>query len=64
MSIKLPACTRIAGDLVAAAIGEANADAEQRVERHLAVCGPCRREFTGYRTADRLAAALRADPLP
>ena len=61
---KPPACIQIEEDLLAAAVGEAPADTERRVERHVAVCGPCRQEFHGYRALDQTVAALRREPLP
>ena len=51
-------CTRIADDLLAAAIGEAAPETVRRVERHVAACGSCRRDFQGYRATDRAVAAL------
>jgi methylated-DNA-[protein]-cysteine S-methyltransferase len=63
MSDKPTACVQIADDLLAAAIGEASSDASQRVDRHLATCGSCRREFQGFRALDGTVAALREEPL-
>lgn len=61
---KHPACTRIADDLLASALGEASPSASGRVERHLAQCGPCRREFQDFRALDRTVAALEEPPIP
>jgi methylated-DNA-[protein]-cysteine S-methyltransferase len=62
MNDKPTTCVQIADDLLAAAIGEASSDASQRVERHLAMCGACRREFQGFRSLDGTVAALRDEP--
>ncbi len=64
MSDKPAVCVRIADDLLAAAIGEASPGAVERVERHVADCGACRRELQGYRALDGAVAALRAEPQP
>ena len=58
------ACVRIAEDLLAAAIGEASPTTVQHVERHVARCGSCRREFDGFRALDGTVATLRREPLP
>ena len=58
------ACVRIAEDLLAAAIGEASPTTAQHVERHVARCGSCRREFDGFRALDGTVATLRREPLP
>jgi methylated-DNA-[protein]-cysteine S-methyltransferase len=52
-------CVEIEADLVAAAIGEADATAEGRVAAHLAKCEPCRVEHSGYRAIDRSLGAIR-----
>jgi O-6-methylguanine DNA methyltransferase len=57
-------CAEIADDLLAAAIGEGSPHGAERVERHVAVCEPCRRELQGYRSLDRAVGALRDAPLP
>jgi methylated-DNA-[protein]-cysteine S-methyltransferase len=57
-------CVQIAEDLLAAAIGEASPTAAQRVERHVARCGSCRRELEGFRALDGAVADLRQAPLP
>jgi len=64
MSKKPDACIQIADDLLAAAIGEAPEEARRRVERHVSVCGPCRREFHGYRDLDRTVSSLRDEGIP
>jgi methylated-DNA-[protein]-cysteine S-methyltransferase len=64
MTKKPDCCIEIADDLLAAAIGEASEEAQRRVERHLSVCGPCLREFHGYRDLDRTVSALRHEALP
>ena len=64
MSDKPAVCVRIADDLLAAAIGEASPGAVDRVERHVAACGSCRRELQGYRALDGTVATMRAEPLP
>lgn len=52
-------CIEIEADLVAAAIGEADAVAEDRVAAHVATCEPCRVEHSGYRVIDRELGAIR-----
>ena len=64
MSHKPAACVKIADDLLAAALGEAPPGAEQRVERHVAACASCHREFREYRAVDGAVTALREAPLP
>jgi len=64
MSDKPAVCVQIEDDLLAAAMGEAAPGAAQRVERHLAACTSCRREFQGYRAVDGVVTALRDQPLP
>jgi methylated-DNA-[protein]-cysteine S-methyltransferase len=63
MSDKPTSCLRIADDLLATAVGEASSGAAQRVERHIAACASCRREFQGYRALDATVAVLRETPL-
>jgi methylated-DNA-[protein]-cysteine S-methyltransferase len=58
------ACIQIAEDLLAAAMGEAAPEAAERVERHAAACGACRRELESYRALDRTVSALGAAPRP
>ena len=58
MSKKPAPCIASEDDLLATAIGEASEDARRRVERHVGVCGPCRREFHGYQDLDRSVIAL------
>lgn len=64
MSDKPAVCARIADDLVATAIGEASPSVAGRVERHVAECGSCRREFQEYRILEGTVAAMRAEPHP
>lgn len=64
MSDKPAVCTRIQDDLLAAAMGEAAPGAARRVERHLAACASCRREFDEFRAVDGAVTALREGPLP
>jgi methylated-DNA-[protein]-cysteine S-methyltransferase len=64
MSNKPAVCVQIADDLLATALGEAAPGATQRVERHLAACASCRREFQGYRALEGAVTALRDEPLP
>ena len=64
MSDKPAVCVRIADDLLAAAIGEASPRAVERVERHVAACGSCRRDLQGYRALDGTVATMRAEPQP
>ncbi|MBP1779967.1 MAG: methylated-DNA--[protein]-cysteine S-methyltransferase [candidate division NC10 bacterium] len=64
MSDKPAVCVRIADDLLATAIGEASPRAAERVERHVAMCGSCRRELQGYRALDGTVATMRAEPHP
>jgi methylated-DNA-[protein]-cysteine S-methyltransferase len=62
MSDKPAACVQIQDDLLAAAMGEAESGATRRVERHLAACAPCRREFQQFRGVDVAVASLREEP--
>lgn len=64
MSDQPAVCTRIQDDLLAAAMGEAAPGAARRVERHLAVCASCRREFDEFRAVDGAVTALREERLP
>jgi len=64
MSDKPVVCARIADDLLATAIGEAPPNAAERVERHVAACGSCRRELQGYRALEGAVATMRADSRP
>jgi methylated-DNA-[protein]-cysteine S-methyltransferase len=63
MSKKPTPCRRIEDDLLAAAIGEASEEARRRVEHHVSVCGPCRRELDGYSDLDRKVAVLKDEVL-
>lgn len=64
MSDKPAVCARIADDLLAAAIGEASPSAAERVERHVATCGSCRRELQGYRALEEAVATMRGGSWP
>jgi len=64
MTKKPAPCMQIAEDLLAAAIGEASERARRRVDRHVAGCGPCRREFQGYRDLDRTVSGLKDELIP
>jgi O-6-methylguanine DNA methyltransferase len=64
MTDKPAVCVQIADDLLAAAVGEAGTDVTQRVERHLATCGSCRRQFHEYRAVEDAVTVLREEPLP
>ena len=64
MTDKPNVCVQIADDLLATAMGEAAPGAEQRVQRHLAACAPCRREFQEYRAVDSAVTLLRGETLP
>ena len=64
MRDKPAVCVQIEDDLLATAIGEAGLGAARRVERHIATCSPCRREFENYRSVDNAVTALREKPLP
>src|SRR5262245_11599412 len=52
-------CIEIEADLVAAAIGEADAVAEGRVSEHVAKCESCRAAHSDYRAIDRELGAIR-----
>jgi methylated-DNA-[protein]-cysteine S-methyltransferase len=56
-------CVGIETDLVASAIGEADALAEGRVTEHLARCGSCRTEHAGYRAINRELDTMQTAPL-
>jgi methylated-DNA-[protein]-cysteine S-methyltransferase len=56
-------CIEIEADLVAAAIGEADAVAEGRVAQHVAKCESCRIEHASYQVIDRELGAMRDAPV-
>jgi methylated-DNA-[protein]-cysteine S-methyltransferase len=56
-------CIEIEADLVAAAIGEADAIAEGRVAAHVAKCEPCRIDHAGYRAIDHELGTMREAPV-
>lgn len=64
MSKKPDPCRQIEEDLLAAAIGEASEEARRRVERHVALCRPCRSEYEAYRDLDRAVSDLRDEAPP
>jgi O-6-methylguanine DNA methyltransferase len=64
MSQPHPVCREVAADLLAVATGDAVPATAERVERHVARCGPCRVELERYRAVEGLVAALRRTPLP
>ena len=59
MKRRAASCIEIEADIVAAAIGEADALVEGRVAAHVAKCEPCRVEHTGYRAIDRELGTIR-----
>lgn len=59
MSPKLSKCLAIEPDLVAAAVGEAEAAAVRRVHEHIRPCTPCRKAFEQYRAIEGLMGELR-----
>jgi methylated-DNA-[protein]-cysteine S-methyltransferase len=56
-------CVGIETDLVAAAIGEADAGAQVRVAEHVARCEGCRSDHAGYRAIDRELGVMQAAPI-
>jgi methylated-DNA-[protein]-cysteine S-methyltransferase len=56
---QVASCIEIEADLVAAAIGEADAIAAGRVAEHVARCEPCRVEHSSYRALDRELGVIR-----
>ena len=64
MSPAATSCRTIEPDLIAAATGEAEASAVDRVRAHIDGCRECRGAFARYRAIDGLAAGLRDAPLP
>ena len=63
MSTENPSCREIEPDLVAVAAGEAGASAARGVDRHVAVCRPCRDELARYHILEGMVADLRRAPL-
>jgi methylated-DNA-[protein]-cysteine S-methyltransferase len=57
-------CTEIEAELIAAATGEAEVAAVQRVEAHVHRCPPCSGEYARYRTIDRALGFWRQGPAP
>jgi methylated-DNA-[protein]-cysteine S-methyltransferase len=61
---KLPAaCREIEPHLLAVAAGEAESNAVERVEHHVATCPPCREELGHYRTVEGMVHSLRTGPM-
>jgi methylated-DNA-[protein]-cysteine S-methyltransferase len=60
----IPTCREVERDLVAVAAGEARPAAAHGVERHVAVCRPCRDELERYRVLEGLVSDLRRAPVP
>jgi methylated-DNA-[protein]-cysteine S-methyltransferase len=63
MNRKPQVCVEIEADLVATAIGDAEAESARRVERHIDTCAPCRGEFQRYREIDSVVGSLRRAPV-
>ena len=63
MKRRVASCTEIEPDLLASAIGEADASAEGRVTEHVATCKPCRTEHAEYRAIERELGTLRETPV-
>ena len=57
--IKPPVCVDLEPDLVAAATGEAEPVAAQRVQAHVERCGACREEMVRYRAIEGEVAVIR-----
>jgi methylated-DNA-[protein]-cysteine S-methyltransferase len=57
-------CAEIEPDLIAAATGEAETAAVQRVEVHIGSCPPCGGEYARYRAIDRALGFWRQGPAP
>jgi len=59
----IPTCREVERDLVAVAAGEAGATEARGVERHVAICRPCRDELERYRVLEGMVTDLRRAPL-
>ena len=59
----IPTCREVERDLVAVAAGEAGVAETRGVERHVAICRPCRDELGRYRVLEGLVTDLRGAPL-
>lgn len=55
-------CPEIEMDLIAAATGDADRAAVDRVERHVGTCRPCRDEYASYRALDAVIRHSRHEP--
>jgi O-6-methylguanine DNA methyltransferase len=64
MTSKARVCVAIEPELIAAATGEAEVPAAERVEAHMASCAPCRDDFARYRAIDSAVGALRSTAPP
>lgn len=64
MTGKPKACVAIEPDLIAAATGEAERPAAERVQGHVAACRTCRDDFARYRAIEGAVGELRATPPP
>ncbi len=63
MNQGIPTCRDIERDLVAVAAGEAGVAEARGVERHVAVCRPCRDELGRYRMLEGMVTDLRRAPV-
>lgn len=63
MKRRAASCIEIEADLMASAIGEADAKTESRVGEHVAGCRPCRTEHSEYRAIERELGTLRQAPV-
>ena len=63
MKRRVASCSEIEPDLLASAVGEADASAESRVAEHVAGCGPCRKEHAEYRAIERELGTIRETPV-
>jgi methylated-DNA-[protein]-cysteine S-methyltransferase len=59
---KHPQCVAIEADLVAAAAGEAGAEAARRVREHVERCRPCHEDLGRYRAIEDVVGRMRVTP--
>jgi methylated-DNA-[protein]-cysteine S-methyltransferase len=64
MTSKPRVCVAIEPDLIATAMGEAEAPATERVVAHVAACSPCRDDLARYRAIDTAVGVLRSTAPP
>lgn len=64
MSARATACQEIEPDLIAAATGEAEPAAEDRVREHIGTCRECHGAFERYRAIDGVVGGLREESVP